>query len=559
MHKGVIASVVRVVVAAVCAFSLAACGSTVATSTGPSPAKCSVTLAAPAGSLASSGATATVAITTQPECTWSASAEASWISGLTPASGQGSRQLEMQVAPNPDVVTRQADVIVNGERAHITQDAAPCRFELSSTQQTIPTSGGTGRITVSAAAGCAWTAQADASWVVITAGTTGTGAGSVSFTVAANPGSTRTASLVVADQTVKVVQGATPSPPPVNCTYSVNPSTVSASSIGVTGSSVTVSVSTGCTWTAASNVGWLSITSGASGSGNGTVMFSIAANTGGERTGALTIGDQTVTVTQAAAPSCASVNQSTVSVPSTESTGLSVSVTAPAGCAWTAVSNAAWISITSGASGTGNGSVRFTVSANSGAARTGTLTVANHTVTVNQAAAPCSYSVTPTSLSIGAAGGTGTPISVSTSSSSCSWTATSNASWVSILTGASGTGNGSVTYSVQPNTGGARNGTLTVAGQTVTISQSAPCTYSISPMSQTIDRNGGTEGPVAVATQSGCAWTTVSNVNWITVTSGSSGTGNGNVTFTVAANTTGSDRTGTLTIAGRTFTETQKK
>jgi hypothetical protein len=198
----------------------------------------------------------------------------------------------------------------------------------------------------------------------------------------------------------------------------------------------------------------------------------------------------------------------------------------------------------------------FTVAANAGAARTGTLTVANQTVTVNQAAAPCSYSVTPTNVSIEPAGGTGTPISVSTSSG-CAWTASSHVNWVTILNGASSTGAGSVTYSVQPNTGNARTGTLTVAGQTVTISQTT-CTYAIAPTSQTFTASGGTGGPVAVTTQSGCAWTAVSKASWITVTTGSSGSGSGTVAFSVAANT-GGDRTGTLTIAGRMFTVTQKK
>jgi hypothetical protein len=50
----------------------------------------------------------------------------------------------------------------------------------------------------------------------------------------------------------------------------------------------------------------------------------------------------------------------------------------------------------------------------------------------------------------------------------------------------------------------------------------------------------------------------VSKASWITVTTGSSGSGSGTVTFSVAANT-GGDRTGTLTIAGRTFTVTEKK
>ena len=66
-------------------------------------------------------------------------------------------------------------------------------------------------------------------------------------------------------------------------------------------------------------------------------------------------------------------------------------------------------------------------------------------------------------------------------------------------------------------------------------------------------------GPVSVTTQSGCAWTAVSNASWITITSGSSGIDDGTVRYTAEANTTGNNRTGTLTIAGQTFTLTEKK
>src|SRR6185295_790748 len=62
----------------------------------------------------------------------------------------------------------------------------------------------------------------------------------------------------------------------------------------------------------------------------------------------------------------------------------SVNVTAGIGCPWTAVANAAWISITSGSSGSGNGSVGFSVSVNNGATRTGTITVAGFTFLVSQ-------------------------------------------------------------------------------------------------------------------------------------------------------------------------------
>jgi len=82
------------------------------------------------------------------------------------------------------------------------------------------------------------------------------------------------------------------------------------------------------------------------------------------------------------------------------------------------------------------------------------------------------------------------------------------------------------------------------------------CTYSINPTSATFGAGGGS-GSVNVTAPSGCPWT-VSNVpSWITITSGSSGSGNGTVSYTVAPNSSTSSRTATLTIAGQSFTVTQ--
>ncbi len=60
-----------------------------------------------------------------------------------------------------------------------------------------------------------------------------------------------------------------------------------------------------------------------------------------------------------------------------------------------------------------------------------------------------------------------------------------------------------------------------------------------------------------VQASSNCSWTATSNVTWISVTSGASGTGNGTVVFQVQANITGQARTGSLSIAGQTFTVNQ--
>lgn len=82
-----------------------------------------------------------------------------------------------------------------------------------------------------------------------------------------------------------------------------------------------------------------------------------------------------------------------------------------------------------------------------------------------------------------------------------------------------------------------------------------PCTYSISPTSESIPSANFTS-TISVSTQPGCAWTATSNLSWITINLGASGTGNGVVNYTAAANT-GVARTGTLTVARQTFTLTQ--
>ncbi|MCC7175878.1 MAG: S8 family serine peptidase [Bryobacterales bacterium] len=82
----------------------------------------------------------------------------------------------------------------------------------------------------------------------------------------------------------------------------------------------------------------------------------------------------------------------------------------------------------------------------------------------------CVVTISPVSASIPAAGGS-TTFTV-TAPAGCPWQATSNVTWVTITGGAQGTGNGAVTVSVANNASVApRSGTLTVAGQVITINQ----------------------------------------------------------------------------------------
>jgi hypothetical protein len=229
---------------------------------------------------------------------------------------------------------------------------------------------------------------------------------------------------------------------PGTCTFTLSPTSRSLSSAGGA-DSVSVSAAPNCAWTAASNASWISITYGLSGSGNGTVGYSVAANTTtSARNGTMTIAGQTFTVSQAATTSCTyAISPASQSVNPAGGTG-SVGVSSTSGCAWTASSNASWISITSGSSGSGNGTVGYSAAANTTtSSRSGALTVAGQTFTVNQAAAACTYAISPTSNSFTSAAGTGS-VAV-TSASGCAWTATSNASsWLTISSGPAARGTG---------------------------------------------------------------------------------------------------------------------
>jgi all-beta uncharacterized protein len=174
----------------------------------------------------------------------------------------------------------------------------------------------------------------------------------------------------------------------------VTPTSVSAPSTGST-SAVSVITGTSCSWTAVSTVSWITVTSGATGSGIGQVNYIVAANdSGAGRTGTLVVAGVTVTFSQAANSCVYSVTPASVTVGATGSTS-ALSVTSGTSCAWTAVSNVAWITITAGASGSGIGGVSYIVAANTGTARSGTLTVAGKTVTFSQAANPSATPLAP--------------------------------------------------------------------------------------------------------------------------------------------------------------------
>jgi hypothetical protein len=351
-----------------------------------------------------------------------------------------------------------------------------------------------------------------------------------------------------------------------NICASISPTSQTFGNAAALGS-VTVTAPNACSWVAFSNASFITITSGSSGSGSGTVNYTVAANdTGSTRTGTLTIANQTFTVTQ---QTCTYTLSPLAMLVADGGGAFSVGLTTGSACTWTAASNAPFVILTSPTISSGSGMITINVQPDSGTGRGGTLTIAGQTVTVVQtgpAGFPnCSASILRCQLLTGCdavtftgAGGTGEVLLGAPSD--CAWMASATVPWASVYSTSPvnqpyGVGNGHFGYSVQPNsTGAQRTGTIVAGGGTFTITQTA-CAYTVSPTSATVGAGGATGG-ITVSTTCDAPWTATSNASFITVVGGSSGTGNGTVTVTIAANS-GPTRSGTLTIAGQTVTITQ--
>jgi hypothetical protein len=541
----------------------ASCTSSQTSVTAPGQTRCGVTVTNSLDSIPASGGAGSLAVSADRDCTWAASNTAQWIVLTSASNGQGDGSIAYRVAANGVPAARRATIDVNTASADIVQEAAACRFTVTPAAATVAASGESATIQVQAAAGCAWTATTDATWIRIISGAAGQGDGGVAIAVEANTGGARTARVVVAqtDVVIEQVSSSSPPPPPLppppapppGCTYTIQPGGQTVAAGGGPGAiDVTASANT-CSWTAASNAAWIAVTNGASGTGNGRVMFNVGTNDGASRTGNLSVAGQTFTLTQAGSSCSYSIGPSNEALAAAGGTS-TVTVSTGASCAWTAAANAPWITIASGGSGTGAGTVKLNVAQNTGAARTGTATIAAQTFTVTQAAAPCGFSLSPATIDMAAAGGEGrTTVSAG---GGCAWTAVSNAAWITVTSGSSGTGGGVVVFNAAANAGAARSGTITIGGQTLTVTQQpAPCTFSLSPTAQTFAAAGGS-GAVGVTTAATCGWTASSNADWLTFTGATAGTGNSSVAFAVSANS-GPPRTGSLTIAGQTFTVTQ--
>jgi hypothetical protein len=262
-------------------------------------APCAFTVNPRSDSVSADGGQKQIAVTaSSPQCSWTARSNADWLTIADGAQGTGTGTVRYQARATTGPA-RTGTLQVAGAAVAVAQ-VSGCRYTISPASQAVVTEGGSGSITVNSGAGCGWTAASQAPWITITGGSGGTGAGTVTFTVAANAMGVpaRSGTITVNDQTFTVSQAAGPP-----CVYRLGATSQEFPASGGLWSFAVITAPA-CGWTASSNAAWAVITGAASGAGNGIVIFIVSTNPVGNPTRVATIsigGGLSFTIVQDAA------------------------------------------------------------------------------------------------------------------------------------------------------------------------------------------------------------------------------------------------------------------
>lgn len=231
----------------------------------------------------------------------------------------------------------------------------------------------------------------------------------------------------------------------------------------------------------------------------------------------------------------------------------SVQVTAAASTQWDVTSGADWISVFGPGTRVGSAVVAYAVAPNpSTERRMGTITLAGKTVTVEQEGLRSQLTYDGTVFRETSDSGF---ISVQVEGDGL-WTATSDASWLTLLD-TNGHGSAEIMFVVDDfnSSVGSRTATLTIAGQTLEITQRG-YELSIDPAVGEVGSNAGA-GEIGITAPIDAVWEAIVTADWITLIGGNIGVGSGTLRYTVADNTSGETRTAKIIISGQEYTVTQ--
>jgi hypothetical protein len=359
-----------------------------------------------------------------------------------------------------------------------------CSYAVSPGSTRAPAAGQSISVHVETTTGCAWTARAEVSWITLGA-TSGSGAADFVLTVLANESiAERAAGITIAGRDLSVRQDGRA---PAACLYTLSSSTSTFGADGGPGR-LALGTTAGCAWTATSDAAWI-VLRVATGSGPGEILYDVARYDGtSQREARIGVDGASFAVRQdpPAREPCTYVVDPVSTLlhwHGTAGEGMDVRITTMSHCSWTIASNTLWIEAITAASGTGTATARVRVGSYTlEPTRSGPLMIRWPTDTAGQnvwiTQEGCRYAISLATDAVAASGGRrrvsvfGTPVST-TCMLGCPWTAAANVPWIHIAGASSRAGDDDLFFDVDVNaTSAERVGVLTIAGLTLTVTQS---------------------------------------------------------------------------------------
>ena len=494
------------------------------------------------------------AIVTSGSGTWTATVSHDWIT-LNTTSGNAGFPVAYSVSVNPNVEQRVGYVYVSGHVHTITQ--AGVGATVSPLNATFECDGGTGNVTVVAQNRVNWQARSNKDWIFVSP-ISGEGEDVVSYTVAPfDQVSTRQGTMTIAGNTVTIFQYGrrmklTSYSESKDWYTHVIPITVNALAI--------------TEWSVTPNASWISVVDAGNGKGGDLVSIAIAENPSYKsRTGTVTIGTETFTVTQGGRTDLVFTISPEKSTASVEGANALIAVSATPDLPWTAKSNANWMTLFGNtAGGAGNGNIVYSVSPQSTLYdRTGTITVtpdANSGMPTRMHAVTQPAAVSALSISGYEFEAMGEACSVEVSLSDIvQWEIVENLDWLTVNGATSRVGPGTAILQATVNeTIYPRSGTVKIAEKTFSVTQKGRG-VEVEYETKLFGTDGGSDS-ISIHPDGNVSWTAVaSDPTWITIFQGDSGTGDGEIMYIVAPYTgDGSARTGTITVGDKVVYITQR-
>ena len=164
----------------------------------------------------------------------------------------------------------------------------------------------------------------------------------------------------------------------------------------------------------------------------------------------------------------------------------------------------------------------------------------------------CTYSTDASAISVSS---DALSMAIPGRSTNCSWTFTTDVSWITTEIGSNvqASAGQAIRISLPSNqTAASRTGHIVIGNKSIAVTQNqAGCTLQVNLTSDfSLYADSVTQG-IPFTTGDNCAWSVTSPVSWVTFNSPTAGTGSGVASITVAQNTTGSNRSANLLIGGR--------